>query len=121
MQTNHFLRLLDAELSCCIDNLIDFEKLLVERLGTMEITNYVFRENDALLKREAAGVAEIQRTLRILNPRDFSSLDEIATAVRNATRSAILEHELPGAVYPLIDRRIQQVKRFVESDTTELV
>ena len=121
MQTNHFLRMLDTELTCCIDDLLDFEKLMTDRLGSMEITNYVFRENDALLKREAAGVTEIQKKVRAMKHGDFTSVEEIVEAVRNATRSAIIEHELPEAVFPLMERRIQKIKRFIESDSAELV
>ncbi len=115
MQTNHFLRLLDAELACCIEDLKGFEDLLVARLKIMEITEYVFRENDALLKRETTGVTQIRKTVQAMNPDEFASIDEIIAVVRSTVKTAIHDHELPQAVYPLIDRRLLKVQRYVTS------
>jgi hypothetical protein len=121
MQTNYFLRMLNTELSCCTEDLIDLEKLLETRLSTMEITQYVFRENDALLKREIAGVDEIQRTVALMNGAEYADLDAVVAAVRTIVRTAIVEHELPQAVFPLIDRRVQKVARYVLADAAEPV
>lgn len=119
MQTHHFLRLLGAELAGCDEDLRDFGDLLGARLKTMEITNYVYRENDALLKLELVGVKEIRRRVEALDPNAFASLDQAVTEVRTLVHNTIVEHQLPEAIIPLIERRIQNARRYILSDLGE--
>lgn len=113
MQTKHFLRLLDAELAGCAEDLIDLEDLLKSRFETMEITHYVYMENDALLKREVAGVNRIRARVQGIDPAAYADAEELALAVRAAARGIITEYQLPEAVLALVDRKIEAVRRFL--------
>jgi len=113
MQTKHFLHLLDAELASCSEDLFDLEDLLKSRFETMEITHYVYMENDALLKREVAGVNRIRAHVQAIDPASFTDADELATGIRQAARTIIAEYQLPEAVLALVDRKIEAVRRFL--------
>lgn len=113
METKHFLHLLDAELASCAEDLSDLEKLLKSRFETLEITHYVYMENDALLKREVNGVNRVRDYVLGLDPTTFTEPDDLALAIRDAVRLMIRNSQLPEAVCALVERKIESVRRFL--------
>ncbi len=113
MQTSHFLRLIDAELASCAEDLVDLETILKSRFDTMEITHYVYLENDALLKREVSGVKRIRDHVLTIDPTAYEDAEAITQAVRQISGKIIREYQLPEAVAALVDRKIEAVRRYL--------
>lgn len=115
MQTKRFLRLIDVELSSCTEDLGDLEELLKSRFETMEITHYVYMENDALLKREISGINHIRDRVLQIDPTVYTDADGLAGAVRATASDVIQEYQLPGAVLALVERKIEAVRHYLSS------
>ncbi len=115
MQTNHFLTLLSAELASCEEDIHDLELLFDARFKALEITNYVYRENNALLKQETSGIRMVRTQIDAMDPDSFPSLDDAFAAVLENARETVRSRQLPEAIISLVSRRAERVRDFVRS------
>ena len=117
-----FLRLLNAELEDCEEDLRDLDDMLRQRQASREITDYVYWENDALLKREIVALQSIRSAVSSLwvQVGDISgtSLDELSALALETARAQVMQHQYPMAVMPLIERRIQRIREFLGQEST---
>lgn len=116
-----FLRLLNAELEDCEEDLRDLDELLRQRLATREITDYVFWENDALLQREIRALESIRAAVGRLQMQGGVApgdpVEKIASAALQTAQAQVVQHEYPLAVLPLIERRIQRIRDYLGRET----
>ncbi len=115
MRTNRLQRLLEAEILDAQDDIRDLERTLKTRIEAREITNYVFRENTALLEQELHALERIRALLKEIDPTDYSGVDEYGDAVMNRVREFVRHHDAPGAVVPIISRRLKRITDFLKS------
>ena len=77
-----------------------------------EITNYVFLENLAVLKREMYGIDNLLEVLDDLQADQFEDLDALISAVEAGFRRAVEEHDLADALLPMAERKMKKVKTY---------
>lgn len=121
MVVTRFLRLLSAELEDCEEDLRDLDQLLAQRLASREITDYVYRENDALLKHEILAIRTIREAISGLRndiAGDTSrTMAEVSQDALQVAYAEIVRHQYPLAVMPLIERRVQRIREFLGQET----
>jgi hypothetical protein len=107
-----FLKVLKAELEDCLEDVEDLEILYERKHGCEEISNYVYNENEALLKRELAGLKNILQTIDDVTLDRYASVDALATDVDAMIQKKVLEFEDPEAVYGIAKRKLLKVLRY---------
>lgn len=113
MKTRHLLRLLDAELLDAEEDIRDLELTLSRRFSAMEITAYVYQENNAVLEAELHGIERVRAHIAALDAEAFADLDELASHIHSWLREEIDHHGTPGAVESIVRRRLTRLMPFV--------
>jgi len=107
-----FLKVLKAELEDCLEDVEDLKNLYQRRFRCEEITNYVYNENDALLKRELAGLKNILQTIDDVTLDRVASVEALAADIDAKMQKKVLEYEDPEAVYGIAKRKLLKVLRY---------
>ncbi len=107
-----FLKVLKAELEDCLEDVEDLEILYERKHRGDEITNYVYNENQALLKRELAGLKNVLQTIDDVTLDSYVSVDALAADVDAMIQKKVLEFEDPEAVYGIAKRKLLKVLRY---------
>jgi len=110
-----YLRLLLIELD---DLEADIEMVDAEyrtRHDQDKISNYIFQENIALAQRELFGVDGFRQDVAAVDPAAFASLDELVALLRAKLETRVRDNGLPGATVLMIERKLDKVRRYVES------
>jgi hypothetical protein len=115
MRNNRLFRLLDAELIDAQEDIRDLERTLKIRNEAREITNYVFRENSALLEQELHSLERIRLRLKDIDPEVHTDLTSYGNAVMEMVHDHVLHHGAPGAVESIVGRRLKKLTEFVDS------
>lgn len=108
-----FLKVLKAELEDCLEDVEDLEILYERKHNGEEITNYVYNENKALLKRELSGLRNVLQTVDDVTLERYASVDALAAGVDELMQKKVLEFEDPEAVYGIAKRKLLKVLRYV--------
>lgn len=108
-----FLKILKAELEDCLEDVEDLSNLYERKRSCEEITNYVYRENEALLSRELSGLKNILLSIDDFELDRYDSLDSFAAAVDARIQKEVLEFEDPEAVYGIAKRKLLKVLKYV--------
>ena len=116
MRTGHLLRLLDAELIDAEDDIRDFEEVLRERISAREITNYVYRENTALLEWELHAIERIRSRIKLIDPKQFPDLSALRSEIESLVHDQVEHHEAPRAIESIVVRRLQKLLSYVERE-----
>lgn len=116
MRTTRLFRLLDAELVDAEDDLRDLEATLKARCDAREITNYVYRENNALLEQELRGIERIRRALHSFEPDAYADIELFSEDVLSLVRDHVEHHGVPGAVESIVARRLHRLTQFVREE-----
>lgn len=110
-----YIQILDIELD---DLEADIELLIDEYISkgeSQKITKYVLLENLAVLKNEMCGIEHFKKMLKEMNPDDYTDIDKFVKDVENKFRSYIKRGGLVEAVYSLVERKIQKVLKYIET------
>ena len=108
-----FLKILKAELEDCLEDVEDLSNLYERRRGTEEITEYVYRENEALLSREISGLRNLLANMDGVSVKIYASIEDLAAAVDAMFQKKVLEYEDPEAVYGIAKRKLLKVLKYV--------
>jgi hypothetical protein len=84
-----------------------------ERAARGEITEYVLRENVAVLERERHGVEAVAACLEGVEPQDYADLDRLIEALRARFASCLSDHGFDPVVGRLIERKVAKVAGYV--------
>jgi len=114
MRTSRLIRLLDAELLDAKDDIRDLEEVLRARSEAREITNYVYRENNALLELESHSLDRLRARLSEFSPETYGTVEELVTAITNMVHDQVLHHGVPGAVESIISRRLARITAYLD-------
>ena len=118
MQTTRLLRLLDAELLDAEEDLRDLELTLSRRFSSMEITAYVYRENNAVLEWELHGLERMRRIMGDIDTTTFDTVADLVEHVHTILREQVAHHGMPGAVESIVRRRVTRLIPFVQQQST---
>lgn len=112
----HLRILFAAEILDTIEDIHTLEESWENRFKQAEITNYVYLENESLLKHEEAGLKAIHQKLASFKPENISSVDEMSRALKEFIRAIVNEQDLPLGLIPLLERKIDKLKGYCEAD-----
>jgi hypothetical protein len=109
--------IISVELDDLVTDLIDTEGVLIRRLQEESITDYVYKGNDALLRREAMAIKGLKELTQDLSPLDYDDPKDFAEHFMGKVRAEVEHLQSPQAVIALVDRRVKKALKFIlESD-----
>jgi hypothetical protein len=109
------LKVLRAELEDLLEDIDVVERKAVERLAKAEITDYVYKENDGLLRLEAESIRSLVLVIDGIDLARYKTVEELAVDLDGRVRNLVREHENPEAVYRFFLRKLRKVREYVES------
>lgn len=118
-QARHFARLFRVELEDIIEDL----RLLIDRTEKRfqndEITPYVRMENEAFLQREVDAIEKFMRLVDGIDPSIYKGTADIEAAILEKSRDFVSRLEDPEAVYVLLERKLEKVRKFISPENNE--
>ncbi len=111
-----FLKVLKAELEDLIEDIGLVQRRSGERHQRGEITEYVFKENEALFRLEAEAVRELLSIIDAIDLSLYTNLDSLVEAVETRVREALRDRAEPEAIFAFVRRKIAKVRAYIEAD-----
>lgn len=108
-----YVSLLRAEIVDTIDGLRELSVTLERRLNGGEITNYVFNENDALLKNEISGLQKLLPQIDSFDAAAYPDVNTLAQTLGNMLQSKIETLDDPRAVQEIIRRKQKKIMKYL--------
>jgi len=115
----HFIRLFKAELEDLAEDLELLEGRYRQRFERAEIGDYVFRENDAFLRRERDSIANFSKIVDGIDPALYKSMTDIEAYLLAKSREQVSSFEDPEAIYILLKRKIDKIHTYLATDEPE--
>ncbi|MDC7221651.1 MAG: hypothetical protein PQJ59_17090 [Spirochaetales bacterium] len=78
-----------------------------------EISNYVYLENVALLKKELFDVDGVIQKVQKMNPADYSSQKEVADTLLADLRDKVERKIFPPVLLTMLERKFDKVTRYI--------
>jgi len=101
-----------------IEDLEEDLKMLVseveEKHNKQQISNYVYLENLAVIKRELFGVNGIARHFDTVDSSQCEDLDQLIADLKKELMSQRAIELLPEGVIRLVERKMEKVKNYVQ-------
>ena len=110
-----FLKILKAELEELLEDIDLIEHRAAERFAKMEISEYVYKENDSILLLEAQAIRELISAIDGLNVSEYNTLDDFVGRLDALAKDLVKEHEDPEAVYRFFRRKLAKVRHYIDS------
>ncbi len=105
-----FFKILEVEFLDLEEGLAAYLEAVEERYRKKEITQYVYRENDALLAREIKDVEMIRNRIMSLSEDAYENLDDAVKTVEETIKGFT---GIPEAVHRYMERKVQKVQGYV--------
>jgi hypothetical protein len=115
-QKRKYLDILRLEIADLVEAIDMLEQHYKERHRNGEITDYVLKENVALLDRETHGVRSFLDEIADVEADDHPSLESLVREMESRLRTTIDRHVFDPVLYPLVDRKIRKVATYVEEE-----
>jgi len=110
-----FLKVLRAELEELLEDIEHIETKAAERFAKLEISEYVYKENGGLLILEARAMRDLISAIDETDVSQYNTLDSLVEQLDGLARDLVREHEDPEAVYRFFRRKLQKVRRYIDS------
>lgn len=114
----HFLRLLKAELEDLSEDIELLELRYRVRYDSSQIGEYVFRENDAFLRREKDSIANFSKIVDGIDPALYKSVTELEAHLMDRSRELVASFEDPEAIFILLKRKIDKIHTYMAEGAT---
>lgn len=111
-----FTKVLLAELEDLEEDIASWGEYLEEKHRTEQITEYVFRQNNALLEREMNCVRTILEDLPAEPPDTVQDLDSLRNWFTERIDEDICTHQFQPVIRNLMLRKIEKVYRYLQSE-----
>ena len=115
-QRRKYLEILRIEIDDLAEDIESLQNHYRDRSARGEITDYVLKENVAVLEREGHGIAAVRGCLRSLRPEDYGSLDEMIAALTGHLDDCLRRGEFEPVVRALVERKLAKVARYVRQE-----
>ncbi len=115
-QRRKYIAILRIEIDDLAEDIRALEENNRARLARGEITDYVLKENVALLEREAHGIAAVRDSLSSVRPEEYGSLDELIAALLRLLDDCVRRGGFDPVVSTLVARKLAKVARYVRSE-----
>ena len=112
-QRKLFITLFRAELEDAIEGLEQLSVRMEKRLRAGEITNYVFNENEALLKNEISSLKKLLPVMYMFEIEKYPDVDTLAEAVGSMLQRKVEEMGDPQAILEIIRRKQKKVLKYL--------
>jgi hypothetical protein len=109
-----FIKILTAELEDLEDDLQTWGQYLDEKHRADKISEYVFLENSALLRRELAGIRTMMQAIGENHPANLPDLDSIREYYIGFVQREAAQYQFQGAIVALVKKRIEKVYRYLK-------
>lgn len=109
-----FLKILYVEIEDLKDDLNLLADIHEEREKKGEITQYVFRENLSLIKKEIDFVKVVLEQFHELSGSEYKNMDELIRDLDEKIKKKVTDSGCAEAVYTLLRRKFAKVKNYVE-------
>ncbi|MDC7125153.1 MAG: hypothetical protein PQJ46_06280 [Spirochaetales bacterium] len=107
-----YLKILTIELEDLVVDLTFNEKIIEQRLKRHEITEYVFRENVSLIKKEIIGIGKIKKLIKT-SSKGIKSIESFREIVENYFKVEIEAAGIPDVVMLLVNRKLDKVEKYI--------
>lgn len=115
-QRHKYLEILRIEVDDLAEDIKALQKHYHDRLARGEITDYVLRENVAVLEHESHGIAAVRACLEDLRPADYASLEDMIAAIGGRLDDRLRCGGFDPVVRLLVERKLAKVERYVRQD-----
>jgi hypothetical protein len=115
-QRRKYLEILRIEVDDLAGDITALEDHTRERRARDEITDYVLKENVALLERESHGIAAVRACLASVQPGDYGSLDALIRGLEQRLDECIRAGAFDPVVRALVAPKLAKVARYVRGD-----
>ncbi len=112
----YYIEVLIAEMDDLLEDIKAMETRTTERFKNLEISNYVFRANEAVFSREEDAVRRFRERLVALDPSSFPTIENLSASLDAMAKDMVKSLDEPEAVYGFLKRKLDKVLRYVESD-----
>jgi hypothetical protein len=113
VKTKHLIDIIRVELDDLVTDLVDTEGVLIRRLQEESITDYVYKENDALLRREAMAIQGLKSITEDFLPTDYPDPQALAEVFMSKVKAEVDHLQSPQAVVGLVERRVNKALKFI--------
>lgn len=105
-----------AELEDLGEDIRLVEGRMKEGHSANEISDYVYRENDAVLRRELAGLKTLIVFIDGIDVSLYKSVADLVTFLEARIPEVLREHEDPEAIHGFFTRKLRKAERYVARD-----
>ena len=115
-KTDAFIKIFQLELEdlkCDIQLLI--EKYTQDH-DKDKITNYVFKENVALMHNEIFGIDGLYKQAKLFDPLQFKSIDDVVKAIDDWLEMLCKQNNQVKSINILVKRKIEKIRRYIEGN-----
>jgi hypothetical protein len=110
-----FLKLLHAELEDLAEDIELIDQLCLKRFEENQISSYVFKENDALLRRELDSIAKLSKIVDAIDATLYKNVEELEAELLKLLREQVARFEEPEAIVVFLKRKIDKIHSYITS------
>ncbi len=115
-KTARYLKILDIELQDLVADIDLRIQTQQTRKARGDLSEYVFKENIALLTSERHALDYFIRELERLDSATFQDVRELEAAIEKKFISFLVEHEFPHAIESFVTRKMRKILQFCQCD-----
>ncbi len=110
-----FLKLLHAELEDLADDIDLIDKLCLKRFQESQISSYVYKENDALLRRELDSIANLSKIVDAIDATLYKNVEELEAELLKRLREQVARFAEPEAIIVFLQRKLDKIRAYLTS------
>ena len=111
-----YIRLLEFELDDLEDDVQGMLNCASKRHGTHEISEYVFKENHAVLERQRSSIEEFRELLEALSVDEYDSIDSLIKDILVKAKKRIQRHDGCQCTLDQLERKLRKAEVYLKGD-----
>ncbi len=111
----HFMRLLQVEILDLIEDIQAVDVVQRNLFETDKQSQYVFRENDALLKREIESLQSFSKMIDDIDTSVYKDTASLAEDLLRRSSDMVKRNEDPAAIFLFLKRKINKVLQYLSA------
>ena len=110
-----FLKLLHAELEDLAEDIELIDQLCLKRFQENQISSYVYKENDALLRRELDSIANLSKIVDAIDATLYKNVDELEAELLKRLHEQVARFAEPEAIIVFLRRKLDKIHAYLSS------
>ena len=111
-----FQKMLLVELEDLHEDLDLFIQVIKDRHESRLITDYVYRENLAILRNEVLGLEDCSHGCEDLDLDELTSVDEMAAFLKLRLKQRLISRGYAQALYTLLEKRLDRIAGYLRQE-----